>query len=840
MMNKFSFFLGFIFQTSFFIFSQQDTVLLNLDYRIPKEYEIAGITVSGENVSNPDLIITLSGLSIGQKVKLPSDIFSDAIRRIYKNGSFENVTISLTRVEGNFIYINIDIKDRPRLLAVGIRGLRKSEAKNIKEKINLKKGDILTTYAILNAQRIIENYFVKKGFYEADVRYYLSSDSVGGAYKTLTFEINKGKRVKIEKIHFIGASAIPESKLKRTMKDTKEKRIYGIFKTSKLIRSDFEKDKYLVLQKYREQGYRDASIIKDSLVRGEKGLIVYVFVDEGNRYYFGDITFSGNVKYSDEQLKNILEIKKGDPYNQKWLETRLYMNPNGKDISSLYMDDGYLFFSVSPIEKKIYNDTIDIELQIYEGKQAIINDVTIVGNTKTNDHVILRELKTKPGDLFSRADIIRSQRELMQLRYFNNEKIGVNPKPDPVNGTVDLEYTVEETSNDQLELSGGWGMGRIVGTFGLSFNNFSARKLLDFKSYRPLPSGDGQKVSVRAQSNGLYYQSYNFNFIDPWLGGRKPNMFSFTVYHSIQTNGISKKKDGTLSETGDTLKRQVIKITGISLGLGKRLKWPDDYFNIFYTLGYQHYYLDDFFEAYTFTKGRSNNINLNITLSRNSTFDPIFPKSGSDISISAAFTPPYSLMNKRDYSQMSDEEKFKWLEYHKWKLSMTFYSRLIQNLVLMFRVKYGFLGMYNANVGLSPFERFYLGGDGLSGFALDGREIIGMRGYGNQVLTPRDSKGRQVGATIFSKYTLEFRYPLSTNPMATIFVLAFMEGGDTWLRFKDFTPFQVKRSAGLGVRVYLPMFGLLGLDYGIGFDKIPGIQDPFKGQFHFSINSSID
>lgn len=840
MMSRFLLFWITIYSVLATSFSQKDTILLNLDYRIPREYEIAGITVSGENISNPDLIITISGLSVGQKVRLPGDVFSDAIQRIYKNGFFENVTITLTNVEGNFIYINIDVKDRPRLSAVGIRGLRKNEAKTIKEKINLKKGDILSTYAILNAQRIIENYFVKKGFYHTSVKYYLSSDSSSSAFKTLTFEINKGKRVKIEKIHFVGVTALSENKLKRTMKDTKEKKMYRIFKTSRFIKSDFEKDKYLMLQKYREEGYRDAAIVKDSIVTGKKGLELYVFIDEGRKYYFGDIFFSGNVKYSDEQLRNILDIKKGDPYNQKWLETRLYMNPNGKDISSLYMDDGYLFFSVTPVEKRIYNDTIDLELQIYEGKQAIINDVTVVGNTKTNDHVILRELKTKPGDLFSRADIIRSQRELMQLRYFNNEKIGVNPKPDPVNGTVDLEYTVEETSNDQLELSGGWGMGRIVGTFGLSFNNFSARKLFDFKSYRPLPSGDGQKVSIRAQSNGLYYQSYNFNFIDPWLGGRKPNMFSFTVYHSVQTNGITKKQHGTISETGDTLKRQAIKITGINLGLGKRLKWPDDYFNIFYSLGYQHYYLDDFFEAYTFTRGRSNNVNLNITLSRNSTFDPIFPKSGSDISISGTFTPPYSLLNNRDYTQMTDDEKFKWLEYHKWKVSMTFYSRLVENLILMFRIKYGFLGMYNSEVGLSPFERFYLGGDGLSGFALDGREIIGMRGYGNQVLTPRDSKGRQVGATIFSKYTVEFRYPFSTNPMATIFGLIFLEGGDAWLRFKDFTPFQVKRSAGIGVRVYLPMFGLLGLDYGIGFDKIPGIQNPFKGQFHFSINSSID
>jgi len=839
-MNRKHFFILIAFAFHFILKAQTDTTLINFDYRLPKEYEIAGITVSGEYISNPDLIISLSGLSVGQKVKIPSDVFTDAIQRIYKNGLFENVVISITHVEGYFVYLNIHVQDRPRLAAIGIRGIRRGEANTLKDKIKLKKGDVLSEYAILNAQRIIEKHFLEKGFYNVEVKYRITQDSSSSSYKVLNFEVNKGQRVKIDAIHFVGATFFPEGKLKRAMKNTKEKRLYHIFKSSKFITSNFEKDKYAVLEKYREEGFRDANIYKDSIVREKKNLKLYVFVEEGHRYYFGNISFVGNQKYSDEQLQRVLAIKKGEPYNQKLLETRLYMNPNGQDISSLYMDEGYLFFSVTPVEKKIYNDTIDLELQIYEGKQAVINEVTISGNTKTNDYVILRELKTRPGSLFSRSDVIRSQRELMQLRYFNNEKISVNPKPDPINGTVDLEYSVEETSNDQLELSGGWGMGRLVGTLGLSFNNFSARKLFDLKSYRPMPSGDGQKLMLRAQSNGIYYQSYNFSFVDPWFGGHKPNMFSLTLYYSLQTNGVSRKDDGKVNELGVKLKRQEIRITGVSLGLGKRLKWPDDYFNIYYSVNYQHYYLDEFFEVYSFTKGHSNNVNLNLTLSRSSIFDPIFPKNGSEISVSTTFTPPYSLFSKKDYSNLSDQERYKWLEYHKTKITAVFYSRIYQNLIMMFRVKYGFLGMYNPAVGLSPFERFYLGGDGLSGFALDGREIIGLRGYGNQVLTTRDAQGRQVGATIFSKYTLEFRYPVSTNPMATVYLLTFLEGGDTWLHLKDFTPFEVKRSAGLGIRVYLPMFGLLGLDYGIGFDEIPGVQKPYQGQFHFSINSSID
>lgn len=828
--------------TAFQSFSQEDKDrIIGVDYRNPRSYEIAGITVSGEFSANPDNVITVSGLRVGQTVKIPGDDFSKAVEKIYSNGLFEEVAINVTASQGNFVYLDIYLKDRPKLSRFSIIGVNKSEADNIREKINLVRGDVVSQHTIMNSKRVIRTHFVDKGFYGTTVEVKQRPDTLATNMVILDFHIERGPKVKIANIEMLGISQIEPSALKRVMKDTKEKKIYRFFKSSKFITSSFEKDQASVLEKYREQGFRDAKIIADSVYYvSERKLNVSLKIDEGRKYYFGDITWVGNKKYTDKQLNEILRINRGDVYNQKLLENNLFMNLNGRDISSLYMDDGYLFFSVTPIEKSVEGDTINLELQVYEGKQATINKVTLVGNTRTNDHVILREIRTKPGQLFNRSDIIRTQRELAQLRYFNNEKLAVNPKPNPADGTVDIEYVVEETSTDQLELSGGWGLGRLVGTLGVSFNNFSLRNIFNGDSYRPLPTGDGQKLSIRAQSNGLYYQSYNMSFTEPWLGGKKPNALSIALYRSIQTNGISKKDDGTYNDYGTLLEREEIKITGASVGLGKRLKWPDDYFMFYLNLGYQHYSLDDYFSSYSFTSGNSNNINLGISLSRNSVFDPIFPKSGSEVLLSVTATPPHSLWNGKDYSTLGDDEKYSWLEYHKWKFNITSYNKVAGNLVFMARTKFGFLGMYDQNVGLSPFERFYLGGDGLSGFALDGREIIGMRGYGNQVLTPRNGTGSTVGGTIYSKYTFELRYPVSLNPMATIYVLSFLEAGNTWLKFSEFDPFSVKRSAGLGVRIYLPMFGLLGLDYGIGFDEIPGIQSAYQGQFHFSINSSID
>lgn len=819
-----------------------DDNIIGVDYRNPRKFEIAGITVSGvQYLENNELVIMLSGLTIGQKINIPGDEISSAIDKLYKQGMFEQVAISVTAVQGDFVYLDIFLTERPKLSKFSFTGIKRNEANNLREKLNLVSGDIITENSLLNAKRIIRNYFVDKGFYFCNVDITQKADTTKANSIILNFIINKGNRIKIDKIEIAGNNGLEDKRIKRSMKNTKLKRFYNVLKASKFIPGSFTEDKNSIITRYNEFGYRDAQIVSDSIVpSGKKCVSLYLSVEEGPRYYFRNITWVGNTKYSSDTLSQILRIKKGDVYNQQILESNLYMNAESRDVTSLYMDDGYLFFSVTPVEAKVENDSIDLEIQIYEGKQAIINKVYVTGNTRTNDKVILREIRTRPGQLFSRSDIIRTHRELAQMRYFNSETIQVNPKPNPSDGTVDIEYVVEETSTDQFELSGGWGLGRLVGTLGLSFNNFSINNIFKKGTWRPLPTGDGQKFSIRAQSNGVYYQSYNASFTEPWLGGKKPNAFSLTVFHSMQTNGVTKKLDGTYSESGALLSREEIKISGISAGLGKRMKWPDDYFIGYLSLNFQHYELDDYYSSYTFNTGTSNNFNVGLSISRASTDAPIYPRSGSDIMFSVNLTPPYSLFSSKDYSTISADEKYQWLEYHKIKITTSFFTKLAGNLVLNTRVKYGFLGLYNKDIGLSPFERFYLGGDGLSGFALDGREIIGMRGYSNLTLTSRNTEGDYIGGAIFGKYTFELRYPLSLNPMATIYMLGFMEAGNTWLNFKEFKPFNVMRSAGVGVRIYLPMFGLLGLDYGYGFDDVPGLPSANKGQFHFSINQSID
>ena len=529
----------------------------------------------------------------------------------------------------------------------------------------------------------------------------------------------------------------------------------------------------------------------------------------------------------------MLKIRRGDVYNQSELDANLNYNPNEIDISTLYLDDGYLFFSVTPVEVRVENDTIDMEMRIREGKQATINKVIVKGNTRTNDHVVMRELRTRPGQMFSRSDIIRTTRELAQLRYFDPEKIVPTPIPNPGDGTVDIEYKVEETSSDQIELSGGWGYGRVVGTLGLSFNNFSARKIFQGSAWRPIPSGDGQKLSLRMQSYGKGYLSYSASFTEPWLGGKKPNSFSVSYYHSLYSNGLARSSENY----------QSFKIDGFMLMLGKRLTWPDDYFTLMQRISIQTYRLNNYGSIFAFGNGNGkyNNYSYGITFARNSIDSPIFQRSGSEVSLSLDVTPPYSLFSNKDYASMADQDKFKWIEYHKWKINFSIYRQIIGNLVLSARTKYGFLGSYNNDIGITPFDRFYLGGDGLSGYNnLDGREIIGMRGYSNESLTPDYYKNKNVGGTIYNKSTLELRYPLSLNPSATIYVMTFLEAGNAWKDFSSFNPFALKRSAGVGVRVFLPMFGLLGLDWGYGFDDIPGLPSANKGQFHFSINQSID
>lgn len=847
--------------------------LSEIDYASPKEYIIGGVTVSGVQYLDHNVLIMLSGLQVADRIEIPGDKIRKAIEKLWAQGLFDNVRISATKFTDELVFLNIELQERPRLSKFSFKGIKKAEADDLRDKIKLMKGDVVTENVVIRTSNIIKKHFTAKGFLNTEVELEQIRDSVKANEVSLVIKVDKKQKVKIDQINFSGNNSLNDVKLKKTLKNTKDKGVfrpfvaldelvfrfprkaltlnmdtiaeYGtrvvtenfrlrIFKASKLIQDDYKEDLNSLLAKYNNEGYRDAVIIKDSVYKtGPKTINIDIEIEEGQRYYFGDIRWVGNTKYSAEQLNEVLKIKRGDVYNQSELDANLNYNPNEIDISTLYLDDGYLFFSVTPVEVRVENDTIDMEMRIREGKQATINKVILKGNTRTNDHVVMRELRTRPGQMFSRSDIIRTTRELAQLRYFDPEKIVPTPIPNPNEGTVDIEYKVEETSSDQIELSGGWGYGRVVGTLGLSFNNFSARKMFQPSAWRPIPSGDGQKLSLRMQSYGKGYLSYSASFTEPWLGGKKPNSFSVSYYHSLYSNGLAKSNENY----------QSFKIDGFMLMLGKRLAWPDDFFTLMQKVSVQTYRLNNYGSIFAFGNGNGkyNNYSYGITMARNSIDSPIFPRAGSEISVSLDLTPPYSLFNDKNYKTMPDEEKFKWIEYHKWKFNFSLYRQIVGDLVLSARSKYGFLGAYNSDIGVTPFDRYYLGGDGLSGYNnLDGREIIGMRGYSNESLTPDYYASKNTGGTIYNKTTLELRYPLSLNPSATIYVMTFVEAGNAWKDFRSFNPFALKRSAGVGVRVFLPMFGLLGLDWGYGFDDVPGIPTANKGQFHFSINQSID
>jgi outer membrane protein insertion porin family len=796
-------------------------------YDAPQRYEIGGVTVSGTRYLDEQVLINLSGLIVGDTIDIPGDKISKAIQVLWKQGLFSDIKIKIARVQGSRVFLDLELSEKPRLSKFTFsKGVSKSEADKIREKIHLERDKVITENVLSNVKNVVRDFYIDKGFLNTIVDIKEYKDTLLVNRDILEIMVNKGKKVKIKDITFIGVTAIKEGKLRRAMKGTKTKRFYKIFTTSKFQESTFEEDKTKIISKYLDKGYRDAKITDSKVSKvNEKRLSIALTISEGPKYFFRNITWIGNTKHTSQELSGILSIKKGDVYDQSVLEERLFMNQNGRDVSSLYMDDGYLFFQVTPVEINVENDSIDLEMRIYEGKQARINKVTVSGNTKTNDRVIIREIRTKPGQLFSRELIIRTQRELAQLGYFDQEKLGVNPKPNPADGTVDIEYVVEEKPSDQFELQGGYGANQLVGSLGVSFNNFSARNILKKGGWRPIPSGDGQRLSLRFQTNGKYYQSYNASFTEPWLGGKKPNSLTVSGYHTIQTNGRAK---------GDAFRSQIT-ISGGSVGLGKRLKWPDDYFSLYHEVDYQYYALDNYSAGFLFTNGYANNLYFQHTLSRNSIDAPIYPRSGNQTSLTLQWTPPYSLVNGLDYSTATDQEKYKFIEYHKWKFSSSWFTKIAGNLVLNVKAQYGFLGMYNRKVGPSPFERFYVGGDGLTaGFLFDGRELIGVRGYKDySTITPVG------GGTIFDKYTFELRYPVSLNSSATIYMLTFAEGGNAWQHFKDFNPFSAKRSAGVGIRIFLPIFGLLGLDYGWHFDDYPGSAADPKGHLSFTIGQQF-
>ena len=822
MRNKLQIVILIFLLTSLNTFSQFsiNTGLSGIKYEKPQEFEIGGITIVGIKYLDHDVLINITGLSVGDIIMVPGEKLTKAVNKLWDQGLFSDVILRATKITGNTIFLEIELVERPRLSKFKFTGVKKHEADDLRDLIKLVKGNQVTDDIINNAKNSIENYFIDKGFLNTDVSITQIDDTSLVNNVILNIDITNLERIKIDNIYFTGNTVLKDSKLRRAMKETKRKTWYNIFKSSKYIEANFKEDKNSILRKYNELGFRDAKILVDSISDiNDNKINLYISIEEGEKFFFRNISWVGNTKYSSEQLSAILGIKKGDIYDQSVLEEKIFVDQQG--VFSLYQDDGYLFSSINPVEVLVDKDSIDIEMQVYEGKQATINNIIINGNTKTNEHVIRREIRTKPGQLYNRSDIIRTHRELATLGYFDPENIGVNPIPNPVDGTVDIEYTLEEKPSDQIELSGGWGAGMIVGTLGLSFNNFSAKNILNKSSWSPLPSGDGQRLSVRAQSNGIYYQAYNMSFVEPWLGGKKPNSLTVSLFRTVQSDGRDKNDPD----------RQGITITGAAIGLGKRLKWPDDFFTLYNELSFQSYNLQQW-SYFIFKDGQANNLSFKTNFARNSVDQPIYPRKGSNFSIGLQITPPYSLFNGKDYSTLEDKEKFKWIEYHKWTFSGSWFTKLAGDLVLNTKVNFGFLGYFNKDVR-SPFEGFYVGGDGLSGYNLYGRETIAMRGYDNGSLTP--SKG----GNIYNKYTLELRYPLSLNPQATLYGLAFLEGGNSWHEFNEFNPFEIKRAAGIGMRIFLPMFGMLGIDWGYGFDDIVGQPSANKSQFHFVIGQQF-
>ncbi len=816
-----------------------------LDLTQPKEYTVGGITVLGAGNTDVQAIKLFAGIKEGDRLTIPGDRIPKSIKNLWDQNLFADVSIGVGDVRGEAIFLVIEVEERARLFSFRFLGVSKSEGDNLKDEVPLVPGRIVNENMKSNALNATRNYFVSKGYLNCTVDIVEKKDTILDIGNTVVLDVNvnKGVRVKNKNIDFHGNDHFTDQKLHDFMKNTKEKRWYRLFKRSKYVKTDFKEDKERILAKYNEDGYRNAKILGDSISRHDaKTINLDIDIKEGQQFYFGEITWLGNTKYDTEKLENRLGIVKGEVYNRVKLEERLFMSQNADDVSSLYLDNGYLSFSANPVETRVYNDTIDVEVRIYEGKQYRINKVIIKGNTITNDHVVMREIRTRPGDLFSRSDIIRTQRELSQLGFFDPAAMNINPIQNPGDGTVDIEYTVAEKPSDQIELQGGWGGGRIVGTLGLSFNNFSLKSIFKKDAWRPVPKGDGQKLSLRAQTNGQFYSAYSISFLEPWLGGRKPNSLSVSLQRSQQSNGAART---ITNEDGNSVvnpSRQQLLILGGSVGLGKRLTVPDDWFQLYTSLSYQNYQIQNFGSIFTFANGTSNNLAITGSLIRDSKFgNPIFPSRGSRIGLTVKFTPAGLFWDgKRDFSNSSDQEKYEWVQYHKWKFTTEWYTPLgardeeeNNRLVLFTKIGFGYLGNYNPTVGDSPFERFYLGGSALTGFQLDGREIIALRGYDDLSLSP------QTGATFITKYTMELRYLLSPNPSATIYGLGFLEAGNTQNIFSEYQPLRPNRSGGVGLRIFLPMFGLMGLDYGWRFDDVPGAPNMARGQFHFTIGMNL-
>lgn len=816
----------------------------DLDYLTPKTYEIGGITFEGAENFDTRVVQLVAGLQVGDRVKLPGDKISSAVENLWKQGMFEDVQIRVTRIQGNIAFLKIVLKERPRMDKFSFTGVKKGEADKLREEIKLTTGDVVTENMLRTSSNKIKSYYIDKGYTRVEVTPTTEADSLGRL--TVTFNVNRGKKVKIDSLIFVGNEQLSDLKLQSKMEKTHDVHYFwklrfwtkAFWKKSRYIESDFREDLDKVVDYYNEAGFRDARIVRDTVwdvpqdeltlsdkkKQKQERVKVKVQVFEGSKFYFRNITFSGNTVYSDDVLARSLRIAKGDPYNRKRLEQNLTYNPSGTDISSLYMDNGYLFFRATPVEIAVVNDSIDIEIRIEEGQQARIRNVWVEGNTITNDKIIMRELHTRPGDLFSRDALLRSRRELVTLGYFKEESIIPEPRPNAKDGTVDIVYKVEEGSTSQLNLQGGYGSGMVIGQVGIQLNNFSVRNIFNKKAWVPLPAGDGQKLGFNAVTNGKAYYALSASFTEPWLGGHRAQSLSGSVYHNLYSNGLWYSKDDP--------KYYSLQITGAGVSFSRRLKWPDDYFIASHGISYKHYVLNNYtLNSGLFTNGVANDISYGYTLSRNSLDSPIYARSGSEVSMSLYVTPPFSLMNGKDYSTATDQEKYKWLEYYKVNLRGAWMLNLVGDVVLSTRFRFGFMGYYNKDIGHSPFGRYVVGGDGLSSWNLDGREVIPLRGYEN------NSIGASVdgGGSVFDRFTLELRQPIIESSATTIWVLGFLEGGNCWSDISQFQPFKMYNSAGVGVRLFMPMLGLIGVDWGYGFDGTTG-----GSQFHFSIGQSLD
>lgn len=798
-------------------------------------YTIAGVTVRGNSLYASQIIIHETGLIEGSKVRIPGEQISSAIRRLWKHGLFDNVEIYVDRVEGDKVYLEIEVLERTPITRLQYEGVSRTMQEDMAKDLNLNANQKVSEDLIQSVKNYIEKRYIKRGFLSAKVNVEISEDTLrenGGVYMKII--LDKGERVRINSINFQGNQVLTADQLRKAMKDTKQIKHLNVFKQSKLVEDKYEDDLKNIVEKYKTLGYRDARVVGDTITwnRGDNTLDINIAIDEGNKYHYRSIKFLGNSKFSTEQLETILGIKEGDVYNGELLAKRISGSKDGRDIQSLYMDNGYLFAQIMPVEVSADRDSIDLEIRIIEYDKAYINRVTVKGNTRTFDEIIYRELTTKPGDLFSKTAIMQSQQRIGALGFFDGENIGIDPKPNLSTGTVDIDYTVVEKNSSQIELQGGWGGGMFIGTVGLSFNNFSTRNLFNKKAWKPLPMGQGQTFSLRFQA-AQGYTSYQMSFMEPWIGGRRPLSITTSFYYT--------KQEAYNYYTNERMKGR-LDIFGGGIVLGKRLNWPDDYFVGTIGINYSRYGWKDYnwgIYQESFTKGTSNNLNLSLGLNRRSSgSNPIYPTYGSDISLSLFLTPPYSLFNGRDYSDpnLTDVKRYEWLEYYKFKAKATWYNNIAAKLVLVTNVEFGYMGMYNHKVGLGPFERFIMGGSGMSQYQYYSGEIISLRGYKDNTIASSNTMVG-IGDPIYNRFTVELRYPITLSQTTSIFVLLFAEGGNTYADLKSYNPFKLHRSTGAGIRVFMPMFGMLGFDFGYGFDPMPGEKRGW--QFHFSLGQQL-